>query len=46
MVKNRYKSLIANELKRQPKLKTQEIEAFLIGKLENYTEKIHIKMDE
>lgn len=34
MVKNRYKSLISNELKRQPHLRQSEVETFLIRKLE------------
>jgi myb proto-oncogene protein len=34
MVKNRYKSLISKELKKQPHLRQSEVETFLIRKLE------------
>lgn len=34
MVKNRYKSLILNELKRTPSLKNNEVESYIISKLE------------
>lgn len=46
MVKNRYKSLISNQLKKNPTLRSNEVETYIINKLEKNSKSAEVKQEE